>query len=284
MHTDVENTSEQPIQPIGGLTDEDAAALAQGSGPTDEQVGALAEELAQTAQQYASAEDAERRQETDPDEDIFSGPYDPAQAVQAMVEVNREVIAAKAEWEQSKQETANFKKVFDEAVGRLIRVCSRFDALRRRSPDDQPFLRPVDDETIEHRRRRLSPALVARQCYATPEQLEPLTREELDTLDHWIERPGPIPPELLAKKAHVAGDAGTDGACCTKCGFVLGCIDDQTDYPAGAFVGFDCVGVDLDDARPTARRNSPKGRRRDPETESTKQNSDGAKRSARKSK
>jgi hypothetical protein len=245
---------------------------------TDEQVRTLAEGLTQNAQHHAAAAPNERAAEGD---DIFSGPYDPDVAVKAMVEVNREVVAARAEWEQSKEETAGFKKTYDEAVARLSRVCSRYDALRRRSDEPQPFLKVVEaDETVIVLREKLAKELaVHAQLFVDADGLEGSTREELDTLKLWATQRGPIPPELVAQKAHIAA-ASEDGASCLRCGAHLGRQADASDYPSEAFVGLDCVGKHVDEAVKPTRRGSKKTKQVDPDGERAAQTTDGRRRAA----
>lgn len=240
--------------------------------PTDDQVRALADGLAQQAQQHEGAQDGQRAAEAD--SDIFSGPYDPAAAV----------VAARSEYEASKEQTAGFKKTFDEAVKRLIRVCSHFSGLSQRSTADQPFLKVVDpdDETVITLREKLAKELAVHgQLFVDADGLKVCTREELDTLKLWAGHRGPIPPEIVLQRAHIAANT-EDGASCLRCGQHLGRQADATDYPSEARVGLDCPGKAPDEAaRPTARRGSKRTKRADPEGEAQQQRVEGKKRSTR---
>lgn len=246
---------------------------------------ALASELVQIADQYAAAEQPEKAAEgvTPVVEPVFDGPYDFKDAMRQVIEVNQEVQAAEREYKYSKEQTANFKKIYDGKVETLTRLISRFDGRSRDA--DQPYLAPVTEsdtngETVDARRARLAEQLARKYCFVTADALTDLDRTALDSLDNWLLLAGDaFPPDVLAKKAHVAGPAGDDGSHCVTCGGRLGRRTDTEDFPERAFVGMDCPGAPVEEARPTAKRGAKKGRHKvDPESERTSQRTEGVKR------
>jgi hypothetical protein len=265
----------EPVMPMADEGDEPDE-------PIEAPVEALAGELAQTADQYAAAEAAEKAAEgvaVDRDA-VFDGSYDPTKAMRAVTEINREVSFAKREYLASKEQTANLKKIYDARVETLTKLIDQYDGRSRDAA--QPFLQTVDEardaETVDARRVRLSSALTAKKCFVTPAGMSSLERVDLDTLDNWLGMAdGVIPPELMTK-AHIAGEPGTDGAHCQRCGARLGRWSDTEDFPEGAFVGLDCSGEMKEDAvRHTPKRGTKKTKKVDPEGERSAQKAEGIK-------
>lgn len=244
--------------------------------PEDPPTEAIAGELANTATQ--------RRAENPDVYGVFDGPYDPVKAMRAITTKNREVQASKREWLASKEQTADFKKTYDQDVETLSNLISRY-ASRSGDAQQQPYLRTVTDEeraaeTIDERADRLSVQVARRGWYVTPRELMTLEVFDLDTLDKWVaSAAGPIRPGFVVTRSHIAGPAGNGEQHCVRCGARLEAVD-MTPYEERALVGLYCPGDDLDRMPPpvTKKRGTRKQAKHNPDVEQTRQKAEGAKR------
>lgn len=119
----------------------------------------------------------------------------------------------------------------------------------------------------------LQHALLAKRCFLTIDMLDSLSDAEREGLAKWARaKGGPVWPPVLAK-SHVAGEAPDGSIGCRKCGQPF-----PADSQVGDIAGLDCAGVDLEDARPIAKRGSKKTAKIDPEAERAAQSADGRKR------
>jgi hypothetical protein len=127
--------------------------------------------------------------------------------------------------------------------------------------DDHPAAAAGSDEdSLQH----LSSALLGKQCFLDVEHLRTLSMAEREGLAKWATvKGGPVWPPVLAK-SHIVGPPNDDGQrLCSKCWQDFP-VDDGVTYAKKSIIGLDCAGVDLEDARPIAKRGSKRTKKVDP--------------------
>lgn len=239
-------------------------------------IDAPAGELGNVAQQFDGAEAAERRQEGIEPEGVFDGPFDPATAWAAVVELNDEYQAAIKEEERTKKIHASAKTERDELGKELSDTIAKLNG--QRGSIQPPLKTIVDEPTSEPTAGRdallqdLSFKLLGRQCFLTVTELAGLSDEDRGALHTWAtaKKRGPLYPPVLAT-AHVAAEPGTDGQHCAKCGALLPREEGAMPYVVKSFVGFGCVDAEPEEARPIAKRGSKKTKKVEPEAERVEQ-------------
>lgn len=134
---------------------------------------------------------------------------------------------------------------------------------------------PMWEEPSPESLQALQRALLEKRCFLTAELLAALTDAEREGLAKWAKaKGGPVWPPVLAK-SHVAGEAPDGSITCRKCGQPF-----PADSQVGDIAGLDCAGVDLEDARPIAKRGSKKTKKVDHDALRDDQASDGKARTA----
>jgi hypothetical protein len=155
----------------------------------------------------------------------------------------------------------------------------------RRTPmwddDDPPSAQTFTPEEEHAALQTLSHSLLGKQCFLKVDELRTLTDAEREGLTKWAKaKGGPVWPPVLGK-SHVAGKPDADGKqVCSKCGLPLRDGTEAMTYVNRSMIGLDCPGVDLEDARPVAKRGSKKTKKVDPEGERAAQTTDGRRRAA----
>lgn len=198
------------------------------------------------------------------------GPFDSMLAWNRIAALFSQVNEARIDFERAKESAKRAKDAYDEANTEMNDLLADLKAWER-GDDQQPHLRVLPDaaasETIDERRQRLDFALLGRHVYLSGEDLSTLERTEYDALEAWLaQREGTVPPAILAT-CHQANGAGV----CEKCGDALLTDPNVQLHPQGALVGLGCPGVDLEDARPTAKRGRDRKKRHAPEAEAEAQ-------------
>ena len=246
---------------------------------------ALASELVKVAEQFDNV-DAEKRTEGIEAAPVFDG-FDPVKAWTAVTELNDDYRIAIKEEERTKRLHSDAKKERDDLGAQLSKLIS--DINNRKGDGVQPPLKTITDDPAASIAARdsalqaLSFALLGRQCFIEVADLAKLSDQDRGVLHAWATttKKGPILPFVLGS-AHVADHLTPEGQCCTKCGYKFPRDKYETPFLAGSRIGLDCMGANLDEARPIAKRGSKKTKKVDHDGERAEQVKAGKRKAAKK--
>lgn len=162
---------------------------------------------------------------------------------------------------------------FERGTGQPCPICR--DAKPGDETRDEPEnpLHPehVTAAAIRAASEALRADLVAVDVYLALDELDALDYEDAHELGAWasalhISRTSdssivvPVRPALL-DQACQAAEPGTDRQGCRVCGTTLVRASGEP-YPAGALVGIDCLGAEVEESRPVAKRGAKKSRKK----------------------